>query len=132
HCRQWLRSTHYKRGATPYLGRTSTSRIARACGWRTHSITSSASASSVVGTSRSAFWRLLRLIANSRFVGAAAPEGQPPPPLRRCERKILDTTQMGASERFWTLLKCGQHENQRSAILAKSLVHFRGVIRRRS
>jgi len=34
HCRQWPRNTHYQ-GATPYLGRTSTSRIASAWGWRT-------------------------------------------------------------------------------------------------
>src|SRR5215467_3453634 len=42
HCRQWPRNTHYQAGATPYLGRTFTGWIAPACGWRTHSITSSA------------------------------------------------------------------------------------------
>src|SRR5437870_9872670 len=42
HCRQWPRNTRYQAAATPYLGRTSTGWIAPACGWRTHSITSSA------------------------------------------------------------------------------------------
>jgi len=51
-CRQWLRNTRHQAGATPYLGRTSTGRIAPACGWRTHSITSSARASKVGGTVR--------------------------------------------------------------------------------
>src|SRR5262249_39112562 len=51
HCRQWPRNTHYQAGATPYLGRTFTGWIAPACGWRTHSITSSVRASSVAGTS---------------------------------------------------------------------------------
>src|SRR6266567_1694498 len=46
HCRQWPRNTRYQAGATPYLGRTSTGWIAPACGWRTHSITSSARNSS--------------------------------------------------------------------------------------
>src|SRR5438034_1565069 len=41
-CRQWPRNTRYQAGATPYLGRTFTGWIAPACGWRTHSITSSA------------------------------------------------------------------------------------------
>src|SRR6266550_1571094 len=48
HCRQWPRNTRYQADATPYLGRTSTGWIAPACGWRTHSITSSARASMVV------------------------------------------------------------------------------------
>ena len=52
HCRQWPRNTRYQADATPYLGRTFTGWIAPACGWRTHSITSSARASSVGGTSR--------------------------------------------------------------------------------
>jgi hypothetical protein len=49
----WVgRSSHGKAaakiaGATPYLGRTSTGWIAPACGWRTHSITSSARASRI-------------------------------------------------------------------------------------
>src|SRR5215831_12750846 len=38
----WPRNTHYQAGATPYLGRTFTGWIAPACGWPTHSITSSA------------------------------------------------------------------------------------------
>src|SRR5215813_8616941 len=50
HCRQWPRNTRYQADATPYLGRTSTGWIAPAYGWRTHSITSSARASSVIGT----------------------------------------------------------------------------------
>src|SRR5262249_6885997 len=41
HCRQWPRNTYCQAGATPYLGRTFTGWIAPACGWRTHSITSS-------------------------------------------------------------------------------------------
>jgi hypothetical protein len=41
-CRQRPRNTHYQAGATPYLSRTFTGWIAPACGWRTHSITSSA------------------------------------------------------------------------------------------
>src|SRR5262249_33715503 len=49
HCRQWPRNTHYQAGATPYLGRTFTGWIAPACGWRTHSITSSARASNLSG-----------------------------------------------------------------------------------
>ena len=43
HCRQRPRNTRYQADATPYLGRTFTGRIAPACGWRTYSITSSAS-----------------------------------------------------------------------------------------
>src|SRR5207248_4919463 len=31
HCRQWPRNTRYQAGAAPYLGRTSTGRIAPAC-----------------------------------------------------------------------------------------------------
>src|SRR6266481_6347458 len=50
HCRQWPRNTRYQADATPYLGRTSTGWIAPACGWRTHSITSSAAACKVSGT----------------------------------------------------------------------------------
>src|SRR5438132_13240263 len=42
HRRRWPRNTRYQADATPYLGRTSTGWIAPACGWRTHSITSSA------------------------------------------------------------------------------------------
>src|SRR6516165_1064060 len=42
HCHQLLRNTRYQADATPYLGRTFTGRIAPACGWRIHSITSSA------------------------------------------------------------------------------------------
>jgi hypothetical protein len=38
----WPRNTRYRAGAAPYSGRTSTGWIAPACGWRTHSITSSA------------------------------------------------------------------------------------------
>src|SRR5512132_2130483 len=49
-CRQRPRNTRYQAGATPYLGRTCTGWIAPACGWRTHSITSSARASNVGGS----------------------------------------------------------------------------------
>jgi hypothetical protein len=51
------------------LGRTSTGWIAPACGWRTHSITSSARASSVGGTSRPSAFAVLRLMTNSNVVG---------------------------------------------------------------
>src|SRR5215469_12926924 len=62
-CRQRPRNTRYQADATPYLGRTSTGWIAPACGWRTHSITSSARASSIEGTVRpSAFVGLHREI----------------------------------------------------------------------
>src|SRR5207248_6824984 len=40
HCRQWPCNTRCQADATPYLGRTFTGWIAPACGWRTHSITS--------------------------------------------------------------------------------------------
>src|SRR5438552_9370270 len=50
HCRQWSRNTRYQADATPYLGRTCTGWIAPACGWRTHSITSSAAARRLGGT----------------------------------------------------------------------------------
>ena len=51
HCRQWPRNTRYQADATPYLGRTFTGWIAPAYGWRTYSITSSASASTFAGKS---------------------------------------------------------------------------------
>src|SRR6266702_8132762 len=50
HCRQGPRNTRYQADATPYLDRSFTGWIAPACGWRTHSITSSARVSSVGGT----------------------------------------------------------------------------------
>jgi protocatechuate 3,4-dioxygenase beta subunit len=43
--------------------------VAPACGWRTHSITSSASASTVSGTVRPSALAVLRLITNSNLVG---------------------------------------------------------------
>ena len=69
HCRQWPRNTRYQADATPYLGRTFTGWIAPACGWRTYSITSSARASSVGGTSRPSALAVLRLITSSNLVG---------------------------------------------------------------
>src|SRR6516162_700820 len=68
HGRQWPRNTRYQADATPYLGRTSTGWIAPACGWRTHSITSSARASKVGGTSRPSAFAVVRLRTNSNFV----------------------------------------------------------------
>ena len=56
--------------ATPYLGRIPTGWIAPACGWRTHSITSSARASSDCGTSRPsalAVFRLMRSYADAHL-----------------------------------------------------------------
>src|SRR5215831_13129474 len=69
HCRQWPRNTRYQADATPYLGRTSTGWIAPAFGWRTHSITSSASDSSVGGTSMPSTLAVCRLMTNSNLVG---------------------------------------------------------------
>src|SRR5215831_5639560 len=68
HCRQWPRNTRYQADATPYLGRTSTGWIAPACGWRTHSITSSARrrierdmvAAAIVDHLRLCNWRMAR------------------------------------------------------------------------
>src|SRR5436190_18586529 len=68
HCRQWPRNTRCQADATPYLGRTFTGWIAPACGWRTHSITSSARASSVGGTSRLSALAVERLITNSNLL----------------------------------------------------------------
>src|SRR5215467_2430372 len=70
HCRQWPRNTHYQAGATPYLGRTSTGWIAPACGWRTHSITSSAATSRPGGTGRPSAFAVLRLTIVSNLVAA--------------------------------------------------------------
>src|SRR5207248_4817624 len=60
YCRQEPRNTRYQADATPYLGRTSAGCIAPACGWRTYSITSSASASNLDGTSTSSAFAVLR------------------------------------------------------------------------
>src|SRR5262249_54002045 len=69
HCRQWPRNTRYQAGATPYLGRTCTGWIAPACGWRTHSITSSARASGVGGTLMPSVLAVSRLMNSSIKVG---------------------------------------------------------------
>src|SRR5215467_13340387 len=50
------------------LGRTSTGWIAPACGWRTHSITSSAIASNVAGMVSASVIAVLRLSTSSNFV----------------------------------------------------------------
>src|SRR5262249_4718722 len=69
HCRQWPRNTRYQAGATPYLGRTCTGWIAPACGWRTHSITSSARARKGSGIVRPIAFAALTLTINSNLVG---------------------------------------------------------------
>ena len=71
HCRQRPRNTRYQADATPYLGRTFTGWIAPACGWRTYSITSSARASSVGGTSRPSALAVFRLMTSSNLVGCS-------------------------------------------------------------
>ena len=69
HCCQRPRNTRYQADATPYLGRTFTGWIAPALCWRTHSITSSARASSIGGKSRPSVFAVLRLMTNSNRVG---------------------------------------------------------------
>jgi hypothetical protein len=78
-CRQWPRNTHYQAGATPYLGRTPTGWIAPACGWRTHSITSSARASSVGGISRPSDAAVLRLMTSVSLVVCWTARRESPP-----------------------------------------------------
>src|SRR5437773_11235582 len=84
HCRQWPRNTRYQAGATLYLGRTCTGWIAPACGWRTHSITSSAATLKQVGAKETPMQRNpLRTSALAlAFVGSVglAAAQQPPPP----------------------------------------------------
>jgi hypothetical protein len=63
------RNTHYQSNATPYLGRTSTGWITPACGWRTYSITSSASNRSDAGTVRPSTLAVLTFSAISNFTG---------------------------------------------------------------
>jgi hypothetical protein len=62
HCRQWPRNTRYQADATPYLGRTCTGWIAPTLCWRTHSITSSARASTVTGTSSPSIFATFELM----------------------------------------------------------------------
>src|SRR5207244_801892 len=69
-CRQRPRNPRYQADATPYLDRTFTGWIAPACGWRTYSITSSARASTVGGTSCPSVLAALRLITTSYLVAA--------------------------------------------------------------
>jgi hypothetical protein len=71
HCHHWLRNTRYQADATPYLGRTFTGCIAPACGWRTHSITSSARASSNGGMVRPSALAVLRLMISSNLLGCS-------------------------------------------------------------
>src|SRR6516162_6201352 len=93
HGRQWPRNTRYQADATPYLGRTSTGWIAPACGWRTHSITSSASASNLSGIWSPSAFAVFRLITNSYFVGACTGRSAGLSPLRmrstyvRCQHR---------------------------------------------
>src|SRR5438132_8827222 len=71
-CRQRPRNTRYQADATPYLGRTCTGWIAPAFGWRTYSITSSATACSSIGTIMPSDFAVLRLITRSNLVGCDA------------------------------------------------------------
>ena len=71
HCRQGSRNTRYQAGAAPYLGRTFTGWIAPACDWRTHSITSSARASSVHGMVRPSALAVVRLRTRLNLVGCS-------------------------------------------------------------
>src|SRR5439155_25836697 len=71
-----------RRLARPYLGRTFTGWIAPACGWRTHSITSSAIASIVGGISRPRFLAALRLMTNSNFTDCITGKPASFPPRR--------------------------------------------------
>src|SRR5205809_1146717 len=68
HCRQWPRNTRYQAGATLYLGRTCTGWIAPACGWRTHSITSSAATSNLSDTARPSILAVEALMTSSNVV----------------------------------------------------------------
>src|SRR5262245_37966513 len=65
------RNTRYQADAAPYLGRTSTGWIAPACGWRTHSITSSTLARIAGGIARPSALAVLRFTTNSNFVGSS-------------------------------------------------------------
>src|ERR671936_294686 len=60
-----------KQDATLYLGRTFTGWIAPACGWRTHSITSSARNRTDCGTVRPSAFAVLRLMTRSNLVGCS-------------------------------------------------------------
>src|SRR5215510_12246251 len=82
HCRQWPRNTRYQADATPYLGRTSTGWIAPACGWRTHSITSSARASTLSGNARPSVLAVLTLIVSSYLIGCCTGNSATFAPLR--------------------------------------------------
>src|SRR5215472_292109 len=95
HCRQWPRNTRYQADATPYLGRASTGWIAPACGWRTHSITSSARASRVSGRVRPSALAVVRLMTSSYFVGVCTGRSAGFSPLR-----IRST--YPATSRYWS------------------------------
>src|SRR6266849_2631719 len=88
HCRQGPRNTHCQAGATPYLGRTSTGWIAPACGWRTHSITSSAIASSPGGKLRLSALAVLRLITKGGRWGLSIDGRYTRPPRNVQVRKL--------------------------------------------
>ena len=86
-CRQRPRNTRYQADATPYLGRTYTGWIAPACGWRTHSITSSAMARSAGRESRPSVLAVLRLITSSNLVGCMTGRSPGLAPLRISRRR---------------------------------------------
>src|SRR5947209_15697200 len=100
-CRQRPRNTRYQADATPYLDRTFTGWIAPACGWRTYSITSSARASSIGGTSRPSALAALRLITSSNLVGCSTANSPGFAPLR-----ILSTY---IASRWNTTLRLGSY-----------------------
>jgi hypothetical protein len=89
-------------GRYPYLGRTSTGWIAPACGWRTHSITSSAGANTLGGTSKPLALAVLMLSTVSYFVGARTGRSAGFSPFRirsRRRRRQADTTRPVQSRR---------------------------------
>jgi|SRR6516164_3743979 len=68
---QWPRNTRYQADATPYLDRTFTGWFAPACGWRTYSITWSASNCMGIGISMPSVLAVLRLITSLNLVGCS-------------------------------------------------------------
>jgi hypothetical protein len=69
------------RACPPYVA-AFTGWIAPACGWRTHSITSSTSASNLSGTFRPSVLAVLRLMSNSNLVGCTTGRSDGTAPLR--------------------------------------------------
>jgi hypothetical protein len=95
-CRQRPRNTRYQADATPYSGRTYTGWIAPACGWRTYSITSSASISILSGMLRLSVLTVLRLITSSYSVGCSMGSSPGLAPLSILSTKVAERRIMSA------------------------------------